>query len=455
MYYGHSGQGGGQAEQSRETCDSKWRVERATGKPRFDRKRERRRLTRGAGLTSNLYRVGTRQCDKQASTTIRRCADSESGRSKQILQRFVIVAQNLTGGRSTEPVAEQLPQVNQYGWTKKEVRVKDVKYSSLRAAFTMAEILLSLTIIGVVAAITLPSLTGNINERTWNTQRKALYARMSQAIALMPALNGYGTLSEETDSAGSTSIIDTAAEVFITDGLAKVMKINNICDNDHIEDCGIPLTYNTMDARQESMPTTITELNDKMTSVSYSYSYTHNTYSMLDTKAAAFETGNGESILTFYNPNCVTNMGETGWYFAQPKICANMIYDLNGSKGPNTIGKDIGFMTILYPTDSVVVAPMPYRNVITGVTSDEAATACTNQAGEEYRIPTKDELASLFVNKDLISDSFTTGGTYHWYSSSKIVQSTGITNWVMVANYGEYRIPEVGTSNWGILCVKR
>ncbi len=47
------------------------------------------------------------------------------------------------------------------------------------AAFTMAEILLSLTIIGVVAAITLPSLTGNINERTWNTQRKTLYARFS------------------------------------------------------------------------------------------------------------------------------------------------------------------------------------------------------------------------------------------------------------------------------------
>ena len=63
-----------------------------------------------------------------------------------------------------------------------------------RNGFTMAEILLSLTIIGVVAAITLPSLTGNINERTWNTQRKALYARMSQAIALMPALNGFGTV---------------------------------------------------------------------------------------------------------------------------------------------------------------------------------------------------------------------------------------------------------------------
>lgn len=58
----------------------------------------------------------------------------------------------------------------------------------MKKAFTMAEILLSLTIIGVVAAITLPSLTGNINERTWNTQRKALYARMSQAISLMPGI---------------------------------------------------------------------------------------------------------------------------------------------------------------------------------------------------------------------------------------------------------------------------
>ena len=96
---------------------------------------------------------------------------------------------------------------------------KPCSVALLGLAFTMAEILLSLTIIGVVAAITLPSLTGNINERTWNTQRKALYARMSQAIALMPALNGYGTLTEETDSAGSTSIEDTAAETFVTGGV--------------------------------------------------------------------------------------------------------------------------------------------------------------------------------------------------------------------------------------------
>ena len=70
--------------------------------------------------------------------------------------------------------------------------LKTYRLNYLNTSFTMAEILLSLTIIGVVAAITLPSLTGNINERTWNTQKKALYARMSQAIALMGSINGYG-----------------------------------------------------------------------------------------------------------------------------------------------------------------------------------------------------------------------------------------------------------------------
>ena len=64
------------------------------------------------------------------------------------------------------------------------------RLSVKKCAFTMAEILLSLTIIGVVAAITLPSLTGNINERTWKQARKALYARFRRAIARVPGVNG-------------------------------------------------------------------------------------------------------------------------------------------------------------------------------------------------------------------------------------------------------------------------
>ena len=34
-------------------------------------------------------------------------------------------------------------------------------------------------------------------------------------------------------------------------------------------------------------------------------------------------------------------------------FCVNFIYDLNGKKGPNTMGKDMGFMTMLYPFDFI------------------------------------------------------------------------------------------------------
>ena len=321
-----------------------------------------------------------------------------------------------------------------------------------RIAFTMAEILLSLTIIGVVAAITLPSLTGNINERTWNTQRKALYARFSQAIALMPALNGYGTLRETTDSAGSTSIEDTAAETFVTNGLSKVLKINNICDSEHIEDCGIPSKYTKMWGGTADMPAKLSELRAELISVSYSDTTGTGSHSMLDTKAAAFETANGESILAFYNPNCIANMAENSNYFLAPKFCANFVYDLNGNKGPNTVGKDIGFMTVWYPSDSVVVAPMPYK-VLNGVTADEAATACTVNAGDEYRIPTRDETGSLYINYNMLGLS-----TSVMYSSTKVKPNftSELRQWVLGSNTGQYRIPHAGTTGtWDVVCVKR
>jgi len=275
----------------------------------------------------------------------------------------------------------------------------------MKKAFTMAEILLSLTIIGVVAAITLPSLTGNINERTWNTQRKALYARFSQAIALMPALNGYGTLTE--DASGSVTA-DTAAETFVTDGLAKVLKINNICDSEHLADCGINNKITTLNNSVFSRPTNLQELNPLWTSGHYS---NEESYSIINVKTVAFETANGESILTFYNPNCIVETGELRadyYQFAAFNVCANFVYDLNGSKGPNAVGKDIGFITAIYPVDSVVVAPIPANQDLRNSTQQNASRACT-ASNAEQRLPNLEELIALFINKKLCDISTTAG----------------------------------------------
>ena len=328
-----------------------------------------------------------------------------------------------------------------------------------RIGFTMAEILLSLTIIGVVAAITLPSLTGNINERTWNTQRKALYARFSQAIPLMDAINGYGTLREVTDSAtGSTSIEDTAAETFITGGLAKVMKINNICDNEHLADCGITSRITTLDGVQIDMPTTMQELNSDMAG---SYSNSFNAVSLLDTKAAAFETANGESVVVYYNPKCVGSFNETGGgfggvYYAN-KVCANFVYDLNGNKGPNTVGKDIGFMTAMYPSDVKVAAPVPAASALSGTyqitpSSGVSASAACTQYDSEYKLPNIDELIAMGVNKRLIDGDLSYFPGKNFWSASKVYNYGSPQQWDLVAYAIDNHAP---TRSFYVWCVKR
>ncbi|MCM1010902.1 MAG: hypothetical protein NC390_08545 [Fusobacterium sp.] len=319
----------------------------------------------------------------------------------------------------------------------------------------MAEILLSLTIIGVVAAITLPSLTGNINERTWNTQRKALYARFSQAISLMPALNGFGTLTE-TESGSVTT--DTAAETFITGGLAKVLKINNICDSEHLADCGIASSFMTMGASTLTTPKTLHTLNDKFRSAA---AYGSTSYSAINTNAVAFETQNGESIVAYYNPACRTEYlsNETRsstlnvFGYPQTTMCVNFIYDLNGTKGPNTVGKDIGIITVFNATDSIVVAPMPNstRNA-TYESSDtmqwkNAAKACTLQDSES-RIPNIDEASALLININL----FNLGTNGLW--TSTILSEEPTQAWEISPSTG-IRTTEYKIQARQVRCIKR
>ena len=278
-------------------------------------------------------------------------------------------------------------------------------------AFTMAEILLSLTIIGVVATITLPSLTGNINERTWATQKKALYSRMSQAIAMMPALNGFGQYAGTWSADSVSTTTDTAAETFVTEGLAKVLKINNICDADHFQDCGISSTIKNLKGSKMDFPKKLSEMNSMFTSTFTTDAGTPytNPQKTIDTKAVAFETQNGESIVVYYNPFCTADIEGTAWHYTQPKMCANFVYDLNGTKGPNTFGKDIGFITALYPTDSNVVAPEPLtinakNGTATGMNWDNARAACERQ-DENSRLPNRDELTAMFYNKQFLGIS--------------------------------------------------
>ena len=268
-------------------------------------------------------------------------------------------------------------------------------------SFTMAEILLSLTIIGVVAAITLPSLTGNINERTWRAQRKALYARISQALALMGNINGYGQYIGTYTNGSAPVTTDTSALTFVTNGLSKVLKLNNICDSEHLQDCGIASQYARFQTNSKyNFPKTLSDLNS---TVSLSY----NPHNYIDTKVAAFETANGESVAVFYNPFCVAKdlkldtgyMSDRVAYAVNPYICANFVFDLNGKKGPNTFGKDTWFMSALYSDRLDVIMLEPERLAIS-VHPEYNYNQCKNHcASINARNATVEEGISFFYNR--------------------------------------------------------
>ena len=134
-------------------------------------------------------------------------------------------------------------------------------------------------------------------------------------------------------------------------------------------------------------------------------------------------------------------------YYTQPKMCADFVYDLNGSKGPNTVGKDIGFITALYPSDSVVVAPMPYYSRASyGSTQADTGAYCRKQS-EDSRLPNKEELAAMFYNKNLIGNVNT---THHW-SGSVIDSQYG---WALGFYHGKLG-RNLRSYNYWAWCIKR
>ena len=314
-----------------------------------------------------------------------------------------------------------------------------------KSAFTMAEILLSLTIIGVVAAITLPSLIGNINERTWNTQKKALHARMAQALALMPQLNGYGGFTTSTNASGQAVETSGVAQAFITEGLSKVLKITNVCDSQKLEDCGVAPTYTTLAGGTKSVARDLLTF-DPLFSNTFSDQYKVNSASFnYNTKAAAFEAQNGESIVLYYNPFCQDNKdiptpAANSWYWdhAQQYMCANFVVDLNGAKGPNKVGQDISFITAIYPNNPDVVAPdvLPaHGNDSNSYKYDDAnantatATTICKKMGAEYRLPTLTEAMAMTYNRDLLGLDTSLG----FWSGSAVGSSHA---WGVTMSYG-------------------
>ena len=230
--------------------------------------------------------------------------------------------------------------------------------------FTLAEVLITLAIVGVVAAMTMPVLINKINDREYDRAREKALNSIGEAGRLLAVQGDIGS--------------GTNAEDFVKNYLSKKLKIVQMCDSDNLEKCGLSPTIKKLDGTTTmNMPTTIAGLG--LPSIDNSTWKT-------STTNYGFLTANGYAVNLFYNPNCTTDTNAIN-SLASGYVCMNAIYDMNGLRNPNQVGKDIGFVTILYPDETNrAVAPNPTPTASADANWTNAQTACTN-LGKEYSLP--------------------------------------------------------------------
>ena len=197
---------------------------------------------------------------------------------------------------------------------------------SKRIAFTLAEVLITLGVIGVVAALTMPTLLKNIAERSNSEAQANLAQKITKSMDLMRADGGLERTYNSTDE--------------FVDEFSKYIKISTRCDADHIADCWPTKTVTTTDGETYDVSKAKTGMN----------------LNLKDNKSnnVGIILADGATLILTYNPNAgIIGDGDTVTPsfadlpigFGRTKKFAyttsvtdpiDFVMDVNGFKGPNS-----------------------------------------------------------------------------------------------------------------------
>lgn len=189
-----------------------------------------------------------------------------------------------------------------------------------KRAFTLSEVLITLAIIGMVAALTLPNLIEKNNEKSWAVSAQQFQNRLTVAFKSMLAngeLNSYSDTYE-----------------FINKGLKKYINITKVCTHENLKECFSENIINSED-------------NEKITleDLSNSNKLGHNDW---DTETVGIMFNNGITAIVAYNPNNEYYQDYIGEFSLENVFAA--VYDVNGYQKPNTLLKDIRLMNAAFNT---------------------------------------------------------------------------------------------------------
>lgn len=190
---------------------------------------------------------------------------------------------------------------------------------NLKNGFTLAEVLLTLAIVGIVAAVTVPSLMADIQSADTVARLKKAQSVMQEAVKLSMLADGVSELSQgNTTSPGS-----------LWYRIAPYLSFS--------KNCG----YQTFASDQDCFPNNYKFLNPAVTTAFYCGTGGDTTDLNISsgilndgTKVIMHTTGTGWSRNRTSNPRLASKF-------------SHVLVDLNGHKGPNQVGRDIFEFMIL------------------------------------------------------------------------------------------------------------
>ena len=239
-------------------------------------------------------------------------------------------------------------------------------------AFTLAEVLITLAIVGVVAALTLPTLIAKVNEKVDGNQKKVTEAKLIQGLNMLD-LHG-----------GINNTYSSTAE--FAEELSKYMKITKICDgtNTAFSEC-IPYSEITYNNGTEDKTVEITKLN---TADSLGLGTVTDEEEFM--APVAMVLADGTPMFLTYNKKCISDPDSIKADNKKIHSCVDGLYDLNGSRMPNRVGKDLTAMnkaSINIAEGPAVLATIAGYNIIKqtdGLTDPPAMDCSTYKGNSKY-----------------------------------------------------------------------
>ncbi|MFI3301109.1 MAG: type II secretion system protein [Candidatus Gastranaerophilales bacterium] len=185
-----------------------------------------------------------------------------------------------------------------------------------RSAFTLAEVLITLGIIGVVSAMTIPNLVSNYQYKALDTKKTLFQERLYEAMNQMrfhEKLTGYSD-----------------AEDFVEE-LGKYLKINEVCDLTDMTDCFPDVAISSCDEK--------VYVEDLKTGEDFAADILNRDYT---SDNVGIVLADGTKAIVNYDLDCEwLDPYESGLNRTEATQCVAIIADMNGNAGKNMVGSDI------------------------------------------------------------------------------------------------------------------